>query len=129
MRRILAASFLLPSLFISAAALASQPVTDEPASIPAHPITTGVKPAHVLYAPDLDLSPADAEALPYDAKVVLTLNVDENGNAQDIQVVKSPSHYLDAPVAAAVRQYRFRPATLDNRPVVMPMNLTVVVRH
>ena len=30
---------------------------------------------------------------------------------------------------SAVRQSRFRPATLDNQPVASPMNLTVVVQH
>jgi TonB family protein len=129
MRRILAASVLLSPLFISAAALASQPVTVEPASTATHSLSTGVKPARVLSAPDVDLSPAAQDTLPYNAEVVLTLNVDENGKAQDIQIVKSPSHYLDGPVAAAVRQYRFRPATLDNQPVATPMTLTVVVQH
>ena len=60
---------------------------------------------------------------------VLTLNVDAKGNAQDIQIVKSPSHYLDAPVAAAVRQYRFSPATLDKQPIATPVTLTVVVQR
>jgi outer membrane biosynthesis protein TonB len=44
-------------------------------------------------------------------------------------VVKSPSHDLEAAVTAAVRQYRFRPARLDNQPVASPMNLTVVVER
>jgi TonB family protein len=129
MRRILAASILISPLFISAAALASQPVTVEPASAPSRTISTGVKPARVLSAPDVDLTPAAQETLPYNAEVVLTLNVDEKGNAQDVQVVKSPTHYLDEPVADAVRQYRFRPATLDNQPVSAPITLTVVVQR
>jgi TonB family protein len=127
MRRILAASVLLSPLFLSAAALASQPATDAPAST--RPLSTGVKPARVLSAPNVDLSPAAADTLPYNAEVVLKLNVDENGQAQDVEVVKSPSKYLDAPVAAAVRQARFRPATLDNQPVASDMTLTVVVQH
>jgi TonB family protein len=128
MRRIIAATILLSPLFISAAALASQPVTDEPASIPARTISTGVKPARVLYAPDVDLTPAAAGTLPYNAEVVLTLNVDANGKTQNVQVIKSPNQYLDGPVADAVRQYRFRPATLDNQPVATPVTVTVVVR-
>ena len=129
MRRILAASILVSPLFLTAAAYATQPVTDAPASTPAHAISTGVIPAHVLYSPDIDLSPSVAQTLPYDAQVVLTLNVDQKGHAEDIQVVKSPSRDLEAAVTAAVRQSRFRPATLDNQPVVSPMNLTVVVQH
>jgi TonB family protein len=129
MRRILAASILMSPLFISAAALASQPVTDDTASTPTRPLSTGVKPAHVISTANVDLTPAALETLPYGAEVVLKLNVDEKGQPQDIQVVKSPSHYLDGPVADAVKQYRFSPASLDNQPVVTPMTLTVVVQH
>lgn len=129
MRRILVASLFLSPLFISAAAIASQPVTDEPATATTRALSTGVKPAHVLSTTDVDLSPAAAETLPYAAEVVVQLNVDEKGQAQDVQVVKSPSHYLDGPVAAAVRQYRFRPATLDHQPVATPMTLTVIVQR
>lgn len=129
MRRILAASILMSPLFISAAALASQPVTDDSASTPTRPLSTGVKPAHVISTANVDLTPAALETLPYGAEVVLKLNVDEKGQPQDIQVVKSPSHYLDGPVADAVKQYRFSPASLDNQPVVTPMTLTVVVQH
>ncbi len=129
MRRILAASILVSPLFLTAAAHASQPVTDAPASTAARPISTGVVPAHVLYSPNIELTPAAAQTLQPDAEVVLTLNVNEKGQAEDVEVVKSPSHYLDGPVAAAVRQYRFRPATLDNQPVTTPMTLTVVVEH
>jgi TonB family protein len=129
MRRILAASVLLSPLFLSAAALASRPVTGATASTTTRPLSTGVKPAHALYTPNVKLSQAAVETLPYYAEVVLKLNVDEKGLAQDVEVVKSPSQYLDGPVAAAVRQYRFRPAMLDNQPVETPMTLTVVVQH
>ncbi len=127
MRRILAASILISPLFFSAAALASSPVTDAPAST--RPLSTGVKPAHVLGSPRVLLSPAATDTLSSTAEVVVKLNVDEKGKAQDVQVVKSPNHYLDEPVAAAVRQARFRPATLDNQPVATDMTLTVVVER
>lgn len=129
MRRILAATVLMSPLFISAAALASQPVTDDTAATPTRQLSTGIKPAHVIATTDVQLTPAALETLPYGAEVVLKLNVDEKGQPQDIEVVKSPSHYLDAPVAEAVKQYRFSPATLDHQPVVTPMTLTVVVQH
>lgn len=127
MRRILATSILLSPLFLSAAALASQPVTDATSST--RPLSTGVKPARVLDTPRIELPPAAADTLLNNAEVVLKLNVDENGQAQDVQVVKSASPYLDEPVAAAVRQSRFRPATLDNQPIATDMTLTVIVQH
>jgi TonB family protein len=127
MRRILAATALLSPLFLSAAALASQPVTDDSTSTPARPLSTGVKQAHVLYAPEITI-PASA-VLPVNAEFVLHLNVSQDGKAEDVQVLKSASANLDAPVAAAVRQFRFSPATLDKQPVATPMTLTVVVQH
>jgi TonB family protein len=129
MRRIVISSILLSPLFLSAAALAIQPSTDAPASTPARPLSTGVKPAHILNTPEIALSPAQAETLPFNTEVVLTLNVDENGKPQDVQVVKSPNQFLDEPVADAIRETRFSPATLDRQPVATPMTLTVVVRH
>jgi TonB family protein len=127
MRRILAASLLVAPFLLSAAAHASQPSSDAVAS--PRPLSTGVKPAHVLYIPRIDLTPAAAETMPPDAEVVLKLNVDADGQPQDVQVVKSPNHYLDAPVSAAVRQTRFRPATLDHQPVATDLTLTVVVQQ
>jgi TonB family protein len=129
MRRIIAATVLASPFILSAAAFASQPVTDAPASTPARALSTGVKPAQVLYTPNIDFSPAALETMPNGAEVVLTLNVDEKGRAQDVQVVKSPNHYLDEAVAASVRNYRFSPATLDNQPVALPLTLTVLVQH
>jgi TonB family protein len=127
MRRILVATALLSPLFLSAAALASQPVTDDSTSTPARPLSTGVKQAHILYAPEITI-PASA-SLPENAEFVLHLNVSQDGKAEDVQVLKSASANLDAPVAAAVRQFRFRPATLDKQPVATDMTLTVVVQH
>ena len=127
MRRIIAATILMSPLFISAAALASQPLTDAPAST--RPLSTGVVAAQVISTPKIELSPAAAEIMPADAEVVLKLNVDEKGLATNVQVLKSPTKYLDGPVADAVRQIRFRPATLDNQAVASDMTLTVVVKQ
>jgi outer membrane biosynthesis protein TonB len=128
MRRILAATVLASPFFLSAAAIAA-PATDAAASTPTRALSTGVKPAHVLSSRDVDLSPAAFQALPVGAEVVLSLNVDEKGRAQGIQVVNSSNHQLDGPVAESVSHYRFRPATLDNQPVLTPMTLKVLVQR
>jgi TonB family protein len=128
MRHILAASILISPLFLSAAALSSQPVTDATAAT-TRPLSTGVKPPHVLDPPRIELTPAATNTLLNNAEVVLKLNVDENGRAQDVQVVKSPNHFLDEPVADAVRQTRFSPAMLDHQPIATDVTLTVVVLH
>jgi len=110
MRRIFITSALLSPLLFSAAALATPPAT-------------------VLSSTDITLSSFAQDAAPQNAEVVLSLNVDENGKAQDVQVVKSANHFLDEPVAAAVRQFRFRPTMLDNKPVTSDMTLTIFVQH
>jgi TonB family protein len=127
MRRTFVAAVLLSPLFLSAAALATPPATDDSTSTSARPLSTGVKQAHVLYAPDVTI-PASA-VVPYDAEFVLHLNVSQEGKPEDVQILKSASSDLDAPVTAAVRQFRFRPATLDKQPVATDMTLTVVVQR
>ena len=132
MRRILAATVLASPFFLSAAAMAT-PVTDAAASTPARPLSTGVKPAHVLSSRGVDAasicrSPG-SKLCAVGAEVVLSLNVDEKGRAQSIQVVNSSNHQLDGPVAESVSHYCFRPATLDNQPVNAPMTLAVLVQR
>jgi hypothetical protein len=36
---------------------------------------------------------------------------------------------LNTPVVDAVRKFRFRPATLDNQAIQIPLNLTVTVQR
>jgi TonB family protein len=123
MRRILVASVLLSPLFFTAAAVASQPVADDAASTP---VSTGVKPAHVLSSVVVELPTVTPDiAAFHQAEVVLTLKVDANGKPTDVLVTKSPTVDLDEPVLAAVRKFRFEPATLNNKPVAVPMTLTL----
>jgi TonB family protein len=129
MRRILASSVVLSSLLFSAAAHAATPATDAASATTTRPLSTGVKLPRVLSATDVQLGSTAADALVPNSAVVLTLSVDQNGQPQDVQVVKSPSPLLDEPVSAAVRQFRFSPATLDNKPVATEMTLTVIVQR
>ncbi len=125
MRRILIASVLLSPLFFTAAAVASQPVADDAASTP---VSTGVKPAHVLSSAPVELTDVTPDIVAFhQAEVVLNLKVDATGKPTDVQITKSPMVDLDAPVLAAVRKFRFEPATLDNKPVAVPMTLKLEV--
>jgi TonB family protein len=127
MRSILAASVLLSPLFLTAAAVASTPANDASASTPVQSVSTGVIPAQILQSSNIEV-PSFA-SLPADTAFVVQLNVDADGDARDIQVVKSFNPELDAPVVAAVRKFRFRPATLDNQVIPITMDLTVQVQH
>lgn len=127
MRRIHVASAFLSPLFLSAAAFALPPVTDDVTVPTPRALSTGVKPAHVVYSPNITF-PTDA-VIPTNAEFVVHMNVDEAGKPQDVEVVKSPNSSLDAPVAAAIRKFRFSPATLEKQPVAAEMTLTVFVQR
>jgi TonB family protein len=130
MRHIIVGSLLLSPMLFTAAAVASQPVTVASASTQVPRISTGVIAPQILQAVNVQI-PADAidALIPHQAEVGLKLNVDANGKAQDIQVVKSANADLDARVVAAVRQFRFRPATLDNQVIPLTLDLNVEVKH
>lgn len=130
MRRITAASLLLSPLFLPAAAVASQPVKDDSsASTQVRPVSTGVTAPTLLHTTDIIVSQDLASKMLGDSKVVLQLNLDEQGKPADIQIINSVNPTLDADVVDAVRQFRWRPAKLDNQPISTALTLNVLVRR
>ena len=127
MRRILVASLLLPSLFLPAAAKASTPLADASASTPVR-ISTGVVAPVLIGSPVLSLPMGFSfDLIPADAQVQLSLTVNEKGEPENIQVVKSFSPFVDARVIETVSQFHFHPGTIDNQPTAVDLNLTVNV--
>ena len=127
MRRILAASLLLPSLFLPAVAKASTPVDDATAPTPVR-ISTGVIAPVLLSSPVLSLPNGFSfDLIPADAQVQLSLTVNAKGEPENIQVVKSVSPFIDARVVETVSNFHFRPGTIDNQPTAVDLNLTVTV--
>jgi TonB family protein len=127
MRRILAASLLLPSLFLPAVAKASTPVDDATAPTPVR-ISTGVIAPVLLSSPVLSLPNGFSfDLIPADAQVQLSLTVNAKGEPENIQVVKSVSPFIDARVVETVSNFHFRPGTIDNQPTAVDLNLTVNV--
>jgi TonB family protein len=130
MRRIIAASLLLSPLFIPAAAVASQPVKDDTsASTQVRPVSTGVTAPSILHTTDIIVSPDLVLSFIDESKVVLKLNVDEQGKPEDIQIVNTVNPTLGADVLDAVRQFRWYPAKLDNQPIATDLTLNVVVKR
>jgi TonB family protein len=129
MRRILIASLLLvPSLF-PAAAVATQPKDDSSALTQVRRISSGVTSPLIVNTANVSFPPDTFDrVLPKETQVVLQLNIDEKGRAQDIQVVKSANPAVDERVIAAVRQFRWRPATLDKQAIPIDVTLKVVVQ-
>ncbi len=126
MRRILVASLLLTPMLFPAAAVASKPKADDTAPTQGIRVSTGVT------APEL-ISPQSVDAAvvilaPTNKKVELSLQVNAEGKAENVQIVKSAGADADSRVLNAVRGFRFRPGTVSNQAVAEPMHLTVVVK-
>ena len=129
MRSILVAGFMLSPMLAVASVAATLPSTDAPATTEYHRVTTGVAVPAAIESQTFHLpSGTLAQSSASDAKVVLSLNVDEKGNASNVHVVQSANPSLDASVVSAVLQSHFRPATMNHQPVAVDMNLTFNVR-
>jgi periplasmic protein TonB len=129
MRRILVAS-LLSSFALTAAAATGKPATDAPAAIDARPVSTGVTNPQLYYSTKIEIPAEDVSAaFPNPATVVLKVNLDETGSPKSVQVVKPLSQNIDQRVVAAVKQFRWRPAVLDNQTIPVSMNLIVSVQR
>ena len=57
--------------------------------------------------------------------VLVTMVVTSKGTVEDVWVVRGVGMGLDQNAAAAVRQYQFRPATFNGRPVGVELNVEV----
>jgi TonB family protein len=126
MRRSFVSSFLLPALLLPAAAIASTPTPEASSVTRTVRVSTGVIAPTVIYSiPVVPPSNSIAAALPINTQVGLKVTVDKNGMAENIRVVNSLTPEWDASVVAAVRQFRFRPAQLDNQ--VIPMDIHLLV--
>jgi TonB family protein len=66
-----------------------------------------------------------AKAAKFSGTVEVYLWVDENGHPSHVRVVKGAGMGLDEKAVAAVRQYEFKPATLDGKPVMVDLYIDV----
>ncbi len=57
--------------------------------------------------------------------VVLQATIDKNGDITDVKVLKGLAMGLSEAAVAAVTQWKFKPATLNGKPVAVYYNLTV----
>lgn len=129
MRRILLAGLLASPMFLTAAAYAGTPAENASVSAPVRPVSTGLIDPKLIRSATVEVSPEIASSIPIQTTVVLQLKLDENGTAQQIQVVKSVRPDLDARVVEAVKQFRWTPAMLDNKAIALPLTLNVQIQH
>jgi periplasmic protein TonB len=76
----------------------------------------GVTPPQVVYKVDPEFS-EEARKAKHQGVVVLTIEVDANGNVRNIRVRQSLGLGLDEKAADAVSRWRFRPGILNGKPV------------
>jgi TonB family protein len=122
------AAILLTSLLAPAAVYANS--SEAAAAGSPVRITTGVVPPAVLNSGNFTVTSDALAGVGLDKPaVVLALKVNEKGFAENVRVVRSVNPRVDMQVLDAVRSYRFRPATLDQQPVALDLELTVVVQR
>jgi len=148
MRRIIVASLFLSSVLLTAqttqngqgvtlesrnetpnalaATTAAQPATDPSGTPNSVRVSTGVVSPKLISKPDITVYTSEFPSPDLAIQsVVLRFLLDESGTPQDVQIVKPVNKDVDERVLTAVRQYKFTPATLDDQPV--PINMDLVV--
>lgn len=133
MRRILLTG-LLSSLALTAAAAPSTPANDASASAPesvqVRPVSTGVTDPQLVYSTNIEIPASEiSDAFPNPSRVVLKLNLDATGSPTNIKVIQPLTQDVDARVVAAVKQFRWRPAVLDNQTIPVELRLVVEVQR
>lgn len=87
----------------------------------------GVSAPKLKYAPELEY-PAQARRKGLQGVCVVSLIVNEDGRPQDVHVVGYCENPLDEAAVAAVRQYRFTPATFHNKAVAVQIKVEINFR-
>jgi protein TonB len=90
-----------------------------------HRVGGGVRAPQVLFQPEPEFS-EEARRAKFSGNVEVYLWVDEHGNPSHVRVVRGIGMGLDEKAAEAVRQYRFKPATENGKPVMVEMYIDVV---
>jgi len=84
----------------------------------------GVSPPQVLFAPEPEFS-EEARKAKVAGVVTVYLQVDTNGRPTHVSVVRGIGLGLDEKAIEAVRQYKFKPAMENGKPVVVEMHVEV----
>jgi TonB family protein len=88
----------------------------------------GVSAPKIIFAPDPQFSD-EALRAKYQGVCVVWLIVDAQGKPQDVKVVRRLGMGLDEKAIEAVKQYRFKPATLNGKPVAVRVHIEVNFRR
>jgi TonB family protein len=81
----------------------------------------------VTRAVEVNLSPEELANQPAVSNVVLHAIVDEHGVPHNVGVTQSGGATMDRRAVEAVSQYRFLPATYDNKPTWASVSITIKI--
>jgi protein TonB len=84
----------------------------------------GVRPPALLTSVDPEFS-EEARKAKFSGNVLVDLIVDEQGNPTHVRVARGVGMGLDEKAVEAVRQYKFKPATKDGKPVKVELTVDV----
>jgi periplasmic protein TonB len=90
-----------------------------------HHVGGGISAPQVLFQPEPEFS-EEARRAKVSGNVEVYLWVDEHGNPSHVRVVRGIGMGLDEKAVEAVRQYRFKPAMENGKPVTVEMYVDVV---
>ena len=108
------------------AAAAAPPATDITATTRPRRISTGVVAPKLIKGANIEVATSDFATEDLSNQyVVVRLHLDESGTPQNAEILKPVNPTVDSRVLAAVRQYRFSPATLDEQAVPLELDLRV----
>lgn len=109
-----------------AAAATSDPVqqTASPSDTKPRRIGGGVKPPKLLHAKEPEFNEA-ARALKYSGVVLINLWLHPDGTVSHLSLVRALGLGLDERALAAVQKYTFSPATMNDTPVLVELNVEV----
>ena len=79
-------------------------------------------------AVEIEVSSQDLAEQPALSSVVVRAIVDENGVPRNVAVTRSAGAVIDRQAVAAVTQYRFKPATLDNKATWATVSITIQIQ-
>jgi len=89
-----------------------------------HKIGGAVSAPVLIYSVEPQFS-EEARRIKFGGGVLVNLWVDTNGLPTHVRVIRGVGHGLDEKAVEAVSQYRFRPAMLDGKPVLVELNVEV----
>jgi TonB family protein len=82
----------------------------------------------VTRAVEIELSDKELADQPTVSNVVLHAIVDEQGVPRNVGITRSGGKLVDPKAIAAVNQYRFKPATVDNQPTWAEVSITIKIQ-